>query len=503
LEWTLVFFMNGDLAMARLRHGSRIQTNLIILAIAVQAAGCICVSVAQGNSSSRQGKRSRFLVLDSRIIDNAQNAKLTLGEVKKHPANPLFEEDNPWEARFDNLYANVIYDEEDKIYKCWYSPFIVDNSAKGMTREQRKSRYKPPRDREMAICYAVSKDGIKWTKPVLGLVEFNGSMQNNIVWRGLSGAIPKGPHGSGIFKDIQDPDPARRYKAIFKGKKISVSFSADGIHWDQATLCPEANVAGDTHNNAFWAPTLGKYVGITRTWGEKYGRQVARTESNDFLKWTRAELVLEGLEKKLQTYAMPVFFHGGVYLGLVAIHDQKADRVWAELTWSPDTIEWNRICPGTPLIANSEKEMAYDWGCVYAGAYPIFLGDEIRIYYGGSDGYHFGWRNGFFCMSTLRPDGFAGYEPTSEDKPAVIDTRPVTCRGETLCITADIQNKGSVRVSIVDEQGNEIAVAGPVSRTVTDGKVKWTSNRKLSSGKNIRLRFLLDKAKLYSFSFTN
>jgi hypothetical protein len=106
-------------------------------------------------------------------------------------------------------------------------------------------------------------------------------------------------------------------------------------------------------------------------------------------------------------------------------------------------------------------------------------------------------------MSRLRPDGFAGYEPTSEDKPAVIDTRPVTCRGETLCITADIQNKGSVRVSIVDEQGNEIAVAGPVSRTVTDGKVKWTSNRKLSSGKNIRLRFLLDKAKLYSFSFTN
>jgi hypothetical protein len=29
------------------------------------------------------------------------------------------------------------------------------------------------------------------------------------------------------------------------------------------------------------APTLGKYVGITRTWG-KQGRQVARTESDDF-----------------------------------------------------------------------------------------------------------------------------------------------------------------------------------------------------------------------------
>ena len=70
----------------------------------------------------REAKPTKYLVLDSRIIDNVQNAKLTLGETKKHPANPLFGEDKLWEPRFDNLYANVIYDEEDKLYKCWYSP---------------------------------------------------------------------------------------------------------------------------------------------------------------------------------------------------------------------------------------------------------------------------------------------------------------------------------------------------------------------------------------------
>jgi len=502
-EWALSFFMNGDLAMTR--HGSSIKANLIILAIAVQTAGCIGASAARGNSPSKQIKRSRFLVLDSRIIDNAQNAKLTLGKVKKHPANPLFEEDNPWEARFDNLYANVIYDEEDKIYKCWYSPFIVDKSAKGMTREQRKSRYRTPPDREMAICYAVSKDGIKWTKPALGLVEFNGSRQNNILWRGTNegGEHWDGPHGSGIFKDLRDTDPKRRYKAFLKAEILSVAFSPDGIHWGPAITCPEADSAGDTHNNAFWAPTLGKYVGITREWGDAFGRQVARTSSDDFINWTKCDIVLEGLSKNLQTYAMPVFFHGGVYLGLVAIHDQKADRVWTELTWSPDTVEWNRVCPGKPLIANSEKEMAYDWGCVYAGACPVFLDDEIRIYYGGSDGYHTGWRNGFFCMSTLRPDGFAGYEPASENMSAVITTKPVKCQGKTLCITADIQNKGSVLVTILDRQDNEIAVSKPIDQTVTDGKVKWNSNGKLSSGKDVRLKFLLNKAKLYSFSFTN
>ena len=118
-------------------------------------------------------KRTRFLLLDSRIIESAENAKLTLGQTNKSKHNPLMAEDKPWEKRFDNLYANVLYDKEDKLYKCWYSPFIVDNSAKGMTLEQRhQRRYRPPRGREMAICYATSKDGIKWVKPELGLVEY-------------------------------------------------------------------------------------------------------------------------------------------------------------------------------------------------------------------------------------------------------------------------------------------------------------------------------------------
>ena len=62
-------------------------------------------------------------MLDDRNIQKTSNAKLVLGEVKKHPQNPLFGEDKPWEKRFDNLYGNVIYDKENKLYKCWYSPF--------------------------------------------------------------------------------------------------------------------------------------------------------------------------------------------------------------------------------------------------------------------------------------------------------------------------------------------------------------------------------------------
>ena len=82
-------------------------------------------------------EQTRHLVLDSRIIDEAVNAKLTVGEVSKHPSNPLFAEDKPWEPRYDNVYANVIYDEDDEIYKCWYNPFIIDERVTSTPPEKR------------------------------------------------------------------------------------------------------------------------------------------------------------------------------------------------------------------------------------------------------------------------------------------------------------------------------------------------------------------------------
>jgi len=450
--------------------------------------------------------RDRYLVLDSRIIDTTENAILTVGKVQKYHGNPLFEEDKPWEKRFDNLYANVIFDEEEGIYKCWYSPFIVDKSALGMTLEERKQeRYRSPRNREMAICYAISKDGIAWVKPELGIVEYEGSTATNILWRGSGDRkrLWEGPHGSGIFKDFRDPDPKRRYKAFLKAEILSVAFSADGIHWNPAIACPEADSAGDTHNNAFWAPTLDKYVGITREWGDAFGRQVARTSSADFVNWSKSEVVLEGLDKGHQTYAMPVFYHGGVYLGLVAIHDQEADRVWTELTWSPDTVTWYRVLPGTPLIPNSEKEDDYDWGCVYAAACPVFMEDEIRLYYGGSDGKHTSWRNGFFCLATLRPDGWSGYEPVAANQPARIKTTPVVCTGKDLRICADVKKNGYVKIKLLDSDNKPLAEGELIAKTVTDGPIQWKdgfSFKKLK-GKEIKLRFELRESKLYSFSF--
>jgi hypothetical protein len=432
-----------------------------------------------------------------------ENAKLTVGTVEKHKSNPLFIEDKPWEKRFDNLYGNVIYDEAEKIYKCWYSPFITDMSALGMSLEERDQlEYDPPDNREMGICYATSEDGITWRKPEMGLVEYEGNKNNNILWRG-SGEREElwdGPHGAGIFKDYRDPDPNRRYKAILKKEILSVAFSADGIQWDESIACPEADVAGDTHNNAFWAPTLGKYVGITRSWGEAKGRQVARIESEDFINWTKADVVLEGININLQTYAMPVFYYAGVYLGLVAIHNQDTDRVWTELTWSSDTKVWNPIDPGTPLIPCSDTKLEYDYGCVYPCASPIFRDDEILLYYGGSDYLHFGWRTGSLCLATLRPDGFAGYEPVTPEKSATITTEMIPFSGQNLQVTADVLKGGWVKVNLIDKQGKYLTTSEKVFETKTDGQVKFPETINTDE---ISIQFVMNKAKIYSFKLIN
>jgi len=194
---------------------------------------------------------------------------------------------------------------------------------------------------------------------------------------------------------------------------------------------------------------------------------------------------------------MPVFYYGGVYLGLVAIHNQKTDRVHTELTWSPDTKKWYRISPGTPLIPCSDKKLDYDYGCVYACAYPIIKKNQIQLYYGGSDWLHFGWRNGSLNLATLRPDGFAGYVQKNRNQEGVIVTKLISYKGGALKLTADVEKGGSIKVTVLNSDGGQIATSKSITKTITDEMLQL--NNKIKE-ENISLKIEIKKAKVYSFS---
>lgn len=447
-------------------------------------------------SSTESAKK--YLVLDSRIIECTQGVQLSLGKVVKDRRNPLFSEDRPWEPRFDNLYANVLWDGQEKRFKCWYSPFTIDPAVRETPREKWGTAPYPARGREMGVCFASSQDGLVWEKPELGLVEFDGSRNNNLVKRG--------PHGAGVFFDPQDRDPERRYKMFYLRRRMSGMFSPDGLRWSEPVEFPEIAAAGDTHNNAFWVPELKRYVGITRLLSSApRQRLVGRCESPDFLKWTKAVEVFRALPEEQphrQTYAMPVFKYANVYLGLVMMFDTITDTVDCELAWSPDTIGWERVCPGDSLIPRG-PEGSYDWGCVYAAAYPVIRQNEILLYYDCSNGPHTGWRDGFFCLARLRPDGFAGLAPGSAAATGTVITAPLLCTGDRLRVSTDAGG-GQLRASVLNAEAFTLDQCRPIRADVSDQEVGWLGGGDLKRmrGQKIQLQFELRGARLYSFSFS-
>lgn len=140
------------------------------------------------------------LLIDDHIIDDVWNLRRAPETPVKHLANPVFQ----------HRCGTVIYDREEKIFKMWYGIPI-------------------PGAHEFRGAYAVSADGINWEKPELGLVEYEGSLKNNLI----------STNGFGeVIKDPRDPDPSRRYKMMTKRKATPVSegrafasFSADGVCW--------------------------------------------------------------------------------------------------------------------------------------------------------------------------------------------------------------------------------------------------------------------------------
>ena len=113
---------------------------------------------------------------------------------------------------------------------------------------------------ERVVCVAESVDGIEWTRPGLGLVEFDGSTDNNI--------ILKGP-GTDNFVPFQDGNPEAApdalYKAVAKGRRgqergLYAYKSADGVRW---TLMADRPVVTDgffdSQNLAFWDAVRGEY----------------------------------------------------------------------------------------------------------------------------------------------------------------------------------------------------------------------------------------------------
>ena len=105
------------------------------------------------------------LFVDDFLIERKEDVFRTLHNPERVATNPVIVPDRPWEGYLTMQPGTVIFDEEDGVFKMWYNTLP--------TREHPSI--------EQYLCYATSRDGLKWEKPNLNLIEFQGSKANNIV----------------------------------------------------------------------------------------------------------------------------------------------------------------------------------------------------------------------------------------------------------------------------------------------------------------------------------
>src|SRR5262249_22823700 len=141
-----------------------------------------------------------------------------------------------------------------------------------------------PEDRseQQVTCYAESEDGIHFIRPDLGLYDFHGSRENNIIYRGSEA------HNFAPFLDGNArARPEDRFKALGGVNGGLYAFhSADGVHWSKMRAEPVITKgAFDSLNIAFWDPVAGLYRSYSRYFADGV-RAIQNCTSEDFLHWT-------------------------------------------------------------------------------------------------------------------------------------------------------------------------------------------------------------------------
>lgn len=170
---------------------ARRYTRSMLAVIALAALAPLAGSAAPA-APVALGSRLELFV-DDTLIDHMAGARLKLHSPVRGEKVLTF--DRPWEGSTCGFFTVI---DDNGLFRLYYR-----GSANNPRGDDRHTD-----DTPMTVCYAESRDGINWIKPNLGLVEFRGSKDNNIMWMGQE-ALAFAP-----FLDTNPATPpAERYKA--------------------------------------------------------------------------------------------------------------------------------------------------------------------------------------------------------------------------------------------------------------------------------------------------
>lgn len=450
-------------------------------------------------------------IVDDWLIGSMKGATLRLHSPV--PREVVFRFDAPWEGG-QSAYVTILKDGDR--FRMYY------RGGGDLGRE--------------CTCLAESTDGIRWTRPSLGLFEFNGSRKNNIIWTGKRKSYDE-CHNFSPFVDQNPAAPAaQRYKAVTlvkvpdskggKSNALLALVSPDGIHWKHLQEEPIITEgAFDSHNTAFWDTVTKQYVCYSRA-TQKDKKSVNRATSPDFIRWSKPELLDFGgtpIEHFYTNGIVPYFRAPYVYLGLPMrfVHPKDRDRLGLEqrktdgfsdavFMSSHDGLHWNRTFMEAWIRPGLDPK---NWGGAHGNQTPSWgilpTGEgEISVYWAEHyDNYPAKEILPQLRRGTLRLDGFVSVNAPYAGGEFV--TKPMVFSGRKLTLNVSTSAVASVKVEIQDALGKPlpgfamddcIEIWGDeLARTVA-----WKSGTDVSklAGRPVRLRFVMKDADIYAFRFT-
>ncbi len=476
------------------------------------------------------GKQKEVL-WDMALTERSHGVRLQMHKLTRKGS--VLETCEPWEGDHAG-YAKIVFDGEK--YRFYYrGGGKNENGTFGLE------------------CVAYSYDGKTFEKPNLGIYEYNGSKENNIVM------MSDEPNNNYIdnFSIMLDENPAcepdAKYKAFWghtvNGTKRLIYFkSSDGFHFERVMLL---DIKGyfDSMNIAFYDHSIGKYRLYMRDFhdidennknnkleyeAETHVRDIRLCFSDDFIHWTEPAILDYNDPLEIQLYTNNIMRYGNsnMYIGLPTRYidrapdavnykyipgvgekrwmrlQEKADREFSAvsetmLMVSRDGYRFNRSLEAffTPGVENGENWIYGDGYFAYGMIETAsdFEGEpnELSLYVG--HGYR--TRPVTFERYTIRMDGFYSWRADFEGGEVI--TKPLTFQGSELSLNFATSALGYLRIEILDQDGAPIE-GYDSGRLFGDSTARHCDFEKPLSdleGKEIRFKISMKDCDFYSFKF--
>ena len=355
------------------------------------------------------------------------------------------------------------------------------------------------------ICLARSSDGIVFHKdPVDGAAV----PDTNIV-------INDDIDDFTVLRDNEDPE--RRFKLLSSRgnwrKGLTPASSSDGIRW---TWGRDHAVRDFGDRCSYWYdPIREKHVAWSRNLPLYPDRIIVHTDSDDFDAWSdpRIAVMPDRLDHAdVQIYGGYGFWYRSLYFAYLEIYHIEHQRLDTELACSRDGLTWHRLCEHDVFLPNGEHGEFDAYWAVPTFNPPILRDGRLLIHYGGRPDPHkqAGFDHvppgmgGALAFAELREDGFVSLDATGAQ--GIIETRSLKLPERPRSLHVNIcpfnVRPGYAPMDAVVEVFHSSGYCLSAWQLHADpDRVWYRIPLDPEHPENVRLRFRLKNARLYSFRF--